>query len=320
MPRLSHTAAGLLAAAVIAAGARRAGALSNDGAVAATLVGGAAVGGTGLRGGAALVGFFVSSSLLGRLPRSTDVAPQRRGNRRDAVQVLANGGIAALLALAGSAVPAFRRECFVAAYGGAVAAAAADTWATEIGSRWGGAPRSLASLKVVAPGASGAVTVVGLAASLAGAMTIATILAQPPRTARPRRLAAIAVGGLAGSLADSVLGATIQEVRWCPVCDRETEAVTHWCGSPTEHRRGYPWCTNDTVNLLATACGALISAVIHANSRAAQTRTAMHGTRGSCPATGPREGTLLPSPTGEGLGMRASAASRQRPNLAYLPL
>ena len=50
-------------------------------------------------GAAALLAFFASSTLLGRLPQSHG-RQQRRGNERDAVQVLANGGVAAALALA----------------------------------------------------------------------------------------------------------------------------------------------------------------------------------------------------------------------------
>jgi uncharacterized protein (TIGR00297 family) len=249
---LIRTAAGTLAAAIVAAAAKRGGALSTSGAVAAALIGGAVVGGQGIRGGAALVAFFASSSLLGRVPHSREVAEQHRGNERDAVQVLANGGVAALLALA--AGKNCQNPALHAAYGGAVATAAADTWATEIGSRWGGTPRSITSFRPVAPGASGGVTPAGLAA---GAAFIAAVLGLRP-TRNPESLGvAIAVGGVAGTLADSLLGATIQEVRWCEVCRQETEALVHRCGALTRPLRGRPWCNNDTVNALATTVGAL---------------------------------------------------------------
>ena len=71
--------------------------------------------------------------------------------------------------------------------------------------------------------------------------------------------AAFAVGlaGLVGSAADSLLGATLQSKRWCEQCKRWTERRVHTCQYRTRHARGVRWMTNDTVNLLATACGAL---------------------------------------------------------------
>lgn len=260
MYTLRRAAAGTLAAALVAAGARRAGALMTDGAIAATFVGGTVVAGTGFRGGAALVAFFASSSLLGRLPRSGDIGEQRRGNERDAVQVLANGGVATLLALAQTIAPPSAQ--LWTAYGGAVAAAAADTWATEIGSRWGGAPRSIVTFRSVAPGASGGITIAGLGASVAGALAIAAVLGPDRATNSAPHIIAVTLGGLAGSLTDSLLGATLQEVRWCDACRKETEALVHQCGATTYPLRGQPWCTNDTVNLLATIVGALTAQTI----------------------------------------------------------
>ncbi|MCC7023613.1 MAG: DUF92 domain-containing protein [Thermomicrobiales bacterium] len=256
MPR--KLAIGLAAAASIALAAGSAKALAPSGAAAATLVGGAVFAGTGLRGGAALVAFFVSSSLLGRLPRREGVQAQRRGSERDAVQVLANGGIPAALALAASAAPSATCRVLLSGFGGAVAAATADTWATEIGSRYGGQARSIATLRPVPPGTSGGITLAGLGASVAGAALIATVTrcrGGKTRVAGSPALP-IVVGGLCGSLCDSLLGATIQEVRFCDACCAETEALTHACGAPTRHLRGAAWCGNDLVNLIASGAGA----------------------------------------------------------------
>ena len=168
MDRLGTRATiGLAGAAAISLAARRVGALSASGALAATAVGATVVVGTGIRGGAMLVAFFISSTLLGRLPAAAYL-DQRRGRERDAVQVIANGGVPAVLALMSSLTRGLNRSLLIAGFGGAVATATADTWATEIGSRSRARPRSIRTLRSTAPGASGGVTVAGLAASAVG--------------------------------------------------------------------------------------------------------------------------------------------------------
>ena len=255
---------GLAGAATIALAARRAGALSTGGTLAATAVGGATVAGSGIRGGTMLVAFFVSSTLLGRLPAITHLE-QQRGRERDAVQVMANGGVAAGLALASSLTQGWTCSLLTTGFGGAVATATADTWATEIGSRSRTRPRSIVTMRPIAAGASGGVTVAGLAASAAGAALIAG-MASPPFacTSRhpPSRAVPIALGGFSGALVDSVLGATVQEVRYCDACAVETEQRLHRCGALTRPTRGAPWCDNDTVNGLATAAGAATAILV----------------------------------------------------------
>jgi uncharacterized protein (TIGR00297 family) len=205
-----------------------------------------------------LITFFVSSTLLGRLPAPSR-SQQRRGNQRDAVQVLANGGVAALLALASAKTSAGTKRLLRTGFAGAVAAAAADTWATEIGSRSGQHPRSIVTWAKMPAGSSGAVTPEGIGASAAGAAIVAAVMSTPtPNSYRETLLPPLPVfaGGIVGSLTDSLLGATLQEVRYCDACARETETLIHDCGHRTRHLRGHPWCNNDVVNALATALGA----------------------------------------------------------------
>jgi len=249
---------GLAGAAAVSVAARRVRALSSSGALAATAVGATVVVGRGIRGGGMLLAFFCSSTLLGRLPASVHLE-QRRGRERDAVQVMANGGVAAALALASSLPREPTRSLLIAGFGGAVATATADTWATEIGSRSRTQPRSILTLRPTARGASGSVTMAGLTASAVAATLIAWIASVPfTTTARhpsPRAFA-IAGGGFTGALVDSVLGATVQEVRFCDSCFVETEERLHHCGAQTQVIRGAEWCGNDTVNAIATAAGA----------------------------------------------------------------
>jgi uncharacterized protein (TIGR00297 family) len=255
---------GLAGAAAIAQAARRLRALSPSGALAATAVGATVVTRSGFRGGVMLITFFTSSTLLGRLPATVHLE-QRRSRERDAVQVIANGGVAAVMALASSLTRGSIRSLLIAGFGGAVATATADTWATEIGSRSGTQARSVMTLRPTATGASGGVTVAGLTASAVGATFIAGLASTSlTSTCRPTFKGAIpvALGGFTGALVDSILGATVQEVRFCDACAVETEDRVHRCGARTRVTRGAPWCNNDTVNLLATAAGATTAVLV----------------------------------------------------------
>ena len=67
------------------------------------------------------------------------------------------------------------------------------------------------------------------------------------RTEAERRTAA-AYERIAGALADSVLGASLQALRWCPACECDCETLRHDCGTQTMLRRGANWLENDGVN------------------------------------------------------------------------
>jgi uncharacterized protein (TIGR00297 family) len=257
-----RVAAGLLAAAAIALGARRAGSLSTSGAVAAMAVGTAAVA-AGWRWGALLVAYFIASSLLSR--RGAAEKARRtggvveKGGPRDVIQVLANGGVFALCALLAALAGAPANAPLAVAALGALAAATADTWATEVGTLFGGTPRSLLTLRRVPPGTSGAVSLAGTLAMIAGALFIALLARALSLTSA---VGIVAIGGAAGAMADSLLGATLQERRWCDACALATERRVHDCGAATRLAGGQAWMDNDAVNLLATLVGAVVAATL----------------------------------------------------------
>ena len=223
-------------------------ALTRDGAVAAAVMGGLVFGRARWRGAAALLAFFVSSSALSRFRerhQQSGLLGQAKGARRDAWQVLANGGAATLALVAGS------EGGFVSG----LAAAGADTWATEIGMLAGHSPRLITSWRPVEPGTSGGVTLPGLAASVGGAACVGLAWWFATRDGHNLRMAVLA--GTLGSVADSLLGATVQALYRCAQCGSLTERGTH-CDQPTMLVRGYAWINNDTVNAAATLLGALI--------------------------------------------------------------
>jgi uncharacterized protein (TIGR00297 family) len=242
--------------------ARRAGSLSTSGAVAATAVGTAAVA-AGWRWGGLLVVYFVSSSLLSR-QGAADKARRtggvvEKGGARDAVQVIANGGVFALCAALATLIGPPIDERLALAALGALAAATADTWATEVGTLIGGTPRSLFALRRVPPGTSGAVSVAGTLAMVGGALFIALLARALSLTTA---VGIVATSGTAGAIADSLLGATLQERRWCDTCALATERRVHDCGTATRLAGGQAWMDNDVVNLLATLMGAVVAAAL----------------------------------------------------------
>ena len=256
MARRRWVAAVLLAVGVAGLAYRR-GSLSGGGALMARLVGALTFGRGGPPAAAALLAFFVSSSGLSRLregsARAAGALPQAKGGRRDAWQVLANGGVAAAC-LVGSV------ERWQAGFLGALAAAAADTWGTELGLLAGQAPRLITSLQRVPRGTSGGVTPAGLLAGVGGAALVSAAWRASGGPSAPARAAPVA--GVAGTLLDSLLGATLQALYYCERCGVPTERAQHTCGNATMLTRGFGWMTNDTVNALATLGGAGVGACL----------------------------------------------------------
>ncbi len=262
---IARTLAGTAVAGGVALLAWRARSLSRSGAIAATITGAVAIG-AGWAWGALLIGYFVSSSALTRMgadrkERRTGSVVEK-GGARDAWQVAANGGVFALAALlAAWQHPDAAPPAWAALVGaGTLAAAAADTWSTEIGTLRGGEPRLITTWRLVPTGTSGGITGWGTLGALLGGSAVAALAF--PLVLGPAGLSAwsgvvIAASGVVGAFADSLLGATVQARRRCPRCDRATERRIHDCGTITVHAGGWPWMTNDVVNGLATVAGAI---------------------------------------------------------------
>lgn len=252
---MNRFALGAAFAGAIAAAAYRGKSLTAGGAVAAVGVGAVTFGSLGVPGAGVLLTFFVTSVALSRVGRARKRAilvDVEKAAARDAAQVLANGGVAAICA----ALARTGDARFANAFAGAFAAAAADTWGTEIGTLARRRPRSILTLQPIATGLSGGVTPLGLYAQGAGALLVA--LAAFVFMKR-RAFVVIAVAGIAGAVVDSLLGASLQTLRWCEGCERATERTTHECGAQTKLVRGLPGFGNDWVNLSATCAGALFA-------------------------------------------------------------
>jgi uncharacterized protein (TIGR00297 family) len=159
--------------------------------------------------------------------RKSELGLAERREGRDAWQVAANLAVATAAALVFASIGG--RGWLVAAVA-ALAEAATDTVASEVGQSLGGSPRLITTGKRVATGTDGGVTIPGTVAGLMAGCVIAAIAFAGGILFRSE--IGITVGaGFIGMLADSLLGATAQ-------------------------RRG--WLSNQGVNLIGSLAAALL--------------------------------------------------------------
>jgi uncharacterized protein (TIGR00297 family) len=243
--------------------AYRAHSLSRSGAYAAAIVGVVIFGIGGWQWAILLLSFFISSSALthafSRQKRGLDEKYSKSGER-DAAQVIGNGGLPTLIAALHGLFPDALWPWI--GFAAALAAVNADTWATELGVLNRTQPRLITDLrKRVEKGTSGGISLVGTLASLAGSALIAILAAllHPLSAFDFPLFLLLSCSGLVASLFDSLLGATVQAMYFCPQDQKETEVhPLHTCGTQTVPLRGWKWLDNDRVNL---ACG-MFSAIL----------------------------------------------------------
>jgi uncharacterized membrane protein len=195
-----------------------------------------------------LAAFFVSSNLVSRVrPPAALRSLDSKSDRRDAWQVYANGGAATL----GAALGLIDSAIGIWLVTATLAAAAADTWATSIGTRSLVLPRLPWSGRSVPVGSNGGMTLLGTAGGAAGALLVAGIGAIVADM--PLLLPVGTLIGFFGMVVDSMLGALFQGRFHCPACDAASEWRVHRCGAATTQEGGMAWLNNDGVNFIATA-------------------------------------------------------------------
>lgn len=228
----------------------RTGVLTKGGAFMAAAIGIAVVSAQGWLWLVPLFLFLVSGVLLGRLNRNarSDV---KHGKPRDAVQVFCNGGVYGIAAcLPNSYSPAFMMWT-------SISVAMSDTWASELGMRFGGRPFDLATYSTLEKGVSGGITWVGCLGGVLGAAIMGALIAVLFDPFLSWRGMCYFIGlfgtiGTLGMLLDSWLGANLQ-ARFDDgdgVRDQGTKKVS-----------GYTWMTNDMVNLTSSV---LLVIAVHA--------------------------------------------------------
>lgn len=192
--------------------------------------------------------FFLSAALIGKASkkiRGIDKI-QRKGGRRDAMQVTANGG-AALLSLV---LYYFSKEnLFLMVFSASLAEAAADTWSGDIGVLSKQEPISIITRKRVPRGLSGGVSLLGTSAGLLCSVLFGILYLGNYPSATLSLAAICASSAFLGCLVDSFLGGTIQAHYYDEKNDMLTEHPVSKDGRKLPLARGIRFFDNDMVNL-----------------------------------------------------------------------
>ena len=243
----------VLSMAVIAVAAYLAKALSVSGSLSAFVMGVIVLWTTRFEGFLLFMLFFVSCTAVGKISKKirssakrTEIA-EKKGQRRDYIQVLSNGLMATIAALFWFFSA---KDTALIMFGAAVAEATSDTFAGEIGRLSKHDPVSIRNLKPVPVGMSGGVTFLGMLGAFLSSAVIAFCWYVSFQGVSIYAASLVCLMGFAGAVIDSYLGACVQ----AHYIDPDTGMLTEndeKNGQKLELAQGIRWVDNDMVNLLS---------------------------------------------------------------------
>ena len=205
--------------------------------------------------------FFISCNIVGKISkrlrakdRSSEIR-EKKGSRRDIMQVVANGLMATLAALLWFFTS---KTAALVMFGAAVAEATSDTFAGEVGKLSKKSPVSILTMRQVPKGMSGGVTALGMVGAALSAFVIALFWYVSFSGVSFYEAALVWVLGFAGAVIDSYLGAGVQALYYDPETGEFTEKEER-DGRRLELSRGIRWIDNDMVNLMSNTFSAVFA-------------------------------------------------------------
>jgi len=181
------------------------------GALLGGLIGMACFLGANFTGMALLIGFFVMGTMASQHKKKHKITlnlAQENAGKRGVEHVIANGGVAGVCALLAYLFPAYNIP-FSAMLSAALSAAAADTWASELGNVYGKKYYNIITWQADERGKDGVVSAEGTLLGVLASVVIAMLYAS--YTADYYVLTGVVIAGIVGNITDSVLGATLQQ-------------------------------------------------------------------------------------------------------------
>ena len=138
-------------------------------------------------------------------------------------------------------------DIFMVMYYAVIGSSLADTFASSFGSLSKGEPRHPLTFKKMRKGESGAVSYLGVCASILAGFIIGAVYYVT--TGYLTNYLIIILMGLLGAYFDSILGAYVQGKYQCKVCKKQVETPYHH-DKECNLVKGLRFMNNDTVNLL----------------------------------------------------------------------
>lgn len=205
---------------------------------------------------------FASSTLLTKF-RKKDKAEfetiNEKNGPRDFIQAIANLGPATVFMLL---YYIYSNDYWLAGFLGSVAAANADSWASEIGGLSKQKPVMITNFKQVDKGVSGGITFLGIIGGIIGSMFIVFLFQLVQVTFQLSRISNIILfaavfGGLFGFLLDSFIGALSQALYIS-----ESGEFKEFSNEKVRKVKGFSWMSNDLVNFISTLVTGMLSSYL----------------------------------------------------------
>lgn len=204
-------------------------------AIAGWIIGGMIYFGSGLIGVVLTATFFILgtvSTSVGIKQKNRDGLAEEDKGKRKAGQVIANAGVAAILALI-ACFDQSNRLLYTLMTAASFSSATADTLSSELGNVYGRKFYNILTIKKDLKGLNGVVSVEGTFAGVVGSIVIA--ITYSIALGLSSHFLWIIIAGTAGNLLDSILGATLERRRFL---------------------------NNNAVNFLNTATAAVIAGIL----------------------------------------------------------